>query len=190
MMTMNRRRLTAASVICVAFAASGEAAAQKPLCKSARSVAGWSVTASLTIAETGDLLVSQWEASRNFDTHFGLRVMYDTSDSPDPKLKIWHNYKSGDFTMRLPDGRSFTVPVSSNFAVTQANTPAEVISYLREAPVRIEYTAAAGNWSKYRTEGLPDAIAAAEEELALLKEKQGAKTCATRQRWWRRFGGE
>ena len=165
-------------------------AAGKPSCESERGVAGWLVNAGLAPDDSGDFIVSTWSAERDYSAHFGIRLVYDTSQGAEPRLKIWHNYKSGHFTMHLHDGRSFTVPVSANFAVTQANTPPDIMADFRAAPVRIEYTTAGGNWSKYQTDGLPHAIIAAEEDLATLKEKRDANECATDQRWWRRFTGE
>ncbi|MAW80901.1 MAG: hypothetical protein CMI63_11740 [Parvularcula sp.] len=185
-----KHRSMPAAAFAVIFSLSTYAAAQSNECASEEAVAGWATTASLAPDESGDFLVGRWETRRDYSTHFGLRVAYDSSDGAAPVLKIWHNYKRGSFTMRLPDGRSFAVPVSANYAVTQANTPPEVIAYLRAAPMRIEFTTAGGKWKKYRTDGLPHAILAAEDALQRLKDEQGEEKCGARESWWRRFSGQ
>ncbi len=189
--THRRRAVAGISSIGVALFAGAHAEAQKlpgskPQCESERDVAGWTVTAGLTPEKSGSLLVHKWETARNFSTHFGLRVTYDTSEDQEPTLQIWHNYKSGAFAMQMPDRRSFTVPLSTDYAVTKANVPPQVIAYLRTTPALIEHTHSGNKWARYRTEGLPEAIEAAESDLALITARQANKEC-TVHKGWRRF---
>ncbi|PQA88064.1 hypothetical protein [Hyphococcus luteus] len=192
-MTMNRRRLiAAASAMGLAMIAGGQAGAQnlpglKPPCESNRDVAGWTVTAGLAPDSSGELLISKWETSRDFSAYFGLSVSLDTSDSPVPSLLIRHHNRGGKFVMRLPNRTTFTVPVNASYSVTQANVPPEVIDYLRATPLLMEFSVPGRKWDRYETEGLPEAIKAAEADLAALKARQADKECSAHKNWWRRF---
>ncbi|WP_395075668.1 hypothetical protein [Hyphococcus sp.] len=193
---MKKKRRLAASVAAISLGAivftSAPVAAQqlpgqKPLCESEREVDGWIVKAALAAEQSGDLVISKWEASRKFSTHFGFGVTFDSSANPQPTLEIWHNYKSGEFTMHNPDGTAFNVLLRSDYASTTANVPQQVIAFLRNTPVQIEHIRSGGKWTKYQTEGLPGAIAAAKADLTLAKDKLRKKECTTNQEWWRRF---
>ena len=192
---MHRRRRSAnlaaiwfgSFVLACAPAAAQKLPGQKPLCESEREAAGWSVTASLDAERSGELLIGKWDVSRTFSTHFGFGVVYDSSANPQPVLEIWHNYKSGEFTMQNPDGTAFNVLLRSDYASTSANVPAQVIAYLRRSAVQIEHIHSGGKWATYQTEGLPDALAAADDDLAALKEMHSAGECTTNKEWWRRF---
>lgn len=177
---MNRRRLVAAAS---AFAAAcGGAGAQTlpwllPSCDSEREVSGWTVTAGLVEDRSSRLLISKWEAAHDYTADFGLSVSYDTSDSTVPSLLVRHNHRGGDFTTRLPNGASFTAPLSANYSVTQLSVPPEVIDHFRTAPLVVEYYNPGGKWNRYETKGLPEAIAAAEADLAAAKERLNGKQC-------------
>lgn len=181
---LNRRRLVAAfGAFGVAIAAKGSAAAQlpaifRPPCTSERGLAGWKVTAGVAKSSAAGLMIGKWEASRQFSADFGFRVALDTSEGADPFLLVWHNYKRGDFTMRLPDGTSFSAILKSANALTQLNVPPQIIAALRAAPVGIEHTSAGGKWDRYKTDGLPGAIVACEADLATLREQLDDRKCA------------
>ncbi|MEZ5894008.1 MAG: hypothetical protein R3C58_12810 [Parvularculaceae bacterium] len=183
---MNRkttqRLAVAASIFCAADATSGGALAQKlpwllPSCDSERGVSGWIVTASLVEEKSSRLIISKWEASHDYSSDFGLSISYDTSDSTIPSVLVHHNHRGGDFTMRLHGGASFTAPLSANYSVTQLSVPQEVIDNLRAAPLFVEYYNSGDKWNRYETVGLPQAIIAAEADLALAKERLGRKEC-------------
>jgi hypothetical protein len=65
--------------------------------------------------------------------------------------------------------------------------PSQVIAFLRKTPVQIEHIHSGGKWSKYQTDGLPGAIAAAEADLTLALDRLSKKECTTNKEWWRRF---
>lgn len=149
-----------------------------PSCDTERAVAGWTVSAGLEQSEPGGALINKWEARRNFSTHFGIRIAYDTSKRPEPYLKIWHNYKAGDFTMRLQDGAHLTTRLRANYAVTSTALRPVDFDYLKSQPVRIEHTSHTNKWSVYETDGLPEAIAAGEADLAEAKQRLADRGCA------------
>ena len=148
-----------------------------PACDSTREVEGWTVTAGLEKVVSGDMFVQKWEARRNFSTHFGIRITYDTSERPAPHLQIWHNYKTGDFTMRLEDGAQLTTRLNANYAITSTALRPVDFKYLKSQPVRIEHTTHAGKWRVYQTDGLPEAIAAGETDLATANQKLTNREC-------------
>lgn len=150
----------------------------RPSCDSQREVAGWIVTSGLDQDESGELVISKWEAKRDFNTFFGIRITYNTSDSPIPYLQIWHSYKSGDFKMRLPDGTELTTRLAANYAISKTTLRQVDVEALRNQPVRVEHTSHDGKWRVYQTDGLPEAIAAGEADLALAKRKLNDKECS------------
>lgn len=137
----------------------------RPSCESERTVEGWTVTAGREKAHSGDMDVKKWEARRNFSTHFGLRITYDTSEGPAPFLQIWHDYTSGEFVMRLEDDSHFRMKLSAQYAVSSGTLPAGVFEQISRQPVRIEHTSHTNKWTVYETRGLPEAITAAKVDL-------------------------
>lgn len=149
-----------------------------PGCDGQREVAGWEVTSGLEKTSASDFLISKWEASRDYSTFFGIRITYDTSQSPTPQLKIWQDYKSGNFTMRFPDGSQLTTSLNANYASTTVSLREIDVITLGSEPIRIEHTSHTGKWEVYQTDGLPTAIAAGKADLELAKEKLSNKECA------------
>ncbi len=136
-----------------------------PKCGSERDIGGWTVTTGLDQDTTGEYLISKWEASRNFDAFFGLRVTYDSSYSPIPYLQVWHDYKSGNFAIHFPDGAQLNTPLDANFAVSTIRLRARDVDALAAQPIRVEHTSHTGKWNVYKTEGLPEALAASGDDL-------------------------
>lgn len=149
-----------------------------PACDSAREVEGWTVTAGLEKTSSETVFVQKWEARRNYSTHFGIRITYDTGERPEPYLQIWHNYKTGGFAMPLADGAQLTTRLNANYAVTPTVLRPIDFDYLKSQPVRIEHTTHDGKWRVYETDGLPEAIAAGETDLAEANRKLTDRECA------------
>lgn len=151
-----------------------------PACTSEREIDGWIVGSSLAREDSGGGVISKWEASRDFSTHFGIRIAYDTSFGPTPFLKIWHNYKSGDFSMNMPDGSTLSTRLSANYATSTTPMRESDIESLRTAPVKVEHTNHEGKWTVYETTGLPEAMKAGEDDLALQKQRLDKGECTAR----------
>ena len=151
----------------------------RPLCDSERIVEGWAVTASVGKTASDSEIYNKWEVRRNFSAHFGLRISYDTSDGPAPFLQIWHDYKSGDFVMRLADGSHFRLMLRDQYAVSSAPMPESVFEDVSRYALRIEHTSNTNKWSVYRTTGLPEAIAAAHADLDSAKRRLSDGDCRT-----------
>ena len=149
-----------------------------PGCDSQREVAGWNVTTGLARTDSSKLVSSKWKASRDFSTFFGIRIVQDTSKGPAPYLEVWHDYKAGTFIMHLGDGARLSAELDGNFAVTTARLREIDAVTLGARPVRIEHISHDSNWKVYQTTGLPDAIAAAKEDLGLARKKLEGKECA------------
>lgn len=146
------------------------AAGVQPSCESARTVEGWTVTAGVEKGPSDDVIISKWEARRLFSTHFELRVTYDTSENPEPFLQVWHDYKSGEFVMRLTDDSQFGMALDAKFAVTPGTLPSGAFELISRQPVRIEHTSHTNKWSVYETRGLPEAIGEAIVDLEAAKQ--------------------
>ena len=138
-----------------------------PKCSSERDVSGWTVTTALDKDSTGEFLISKWEVSRNFDAFFGIRIAYDTSYSPIPYLKVWHDYKSGNFAIRFPDGAQLVTPLDADYAISTVRLRSQDADTLAAQPVRIEHTSHTGKWNAYQTEGLPEAMSATKQDLEI-----------------------
>ncbi len=151
----------------------------RPSCDSERIVDGWAVAAGVGKASSGDALINKWEARRNFSAHFGLRISYDTSEGPAPFLQIWHDYKSGEFVMRLADGSHFRLMLRDQYAVSSAPMSASVFEDVSRYALRIEHTSNTNKWSVYKTTGLPEAIAAAQADLDSAKRRLSDRDCRT-----------
>ena len=54
----------------------------KPVCEARSVIENWAVSASLHKDSKGTDLFSYWQAAREFDNHFGVRIVYDTRESP------------------------------------------------------------------------------------------------------------
>ena len=139
-------------------------------CEGARTVEGWAVTAGLEKGPTDEIIISRWEARRLFSTHFELRVTYDTSENSEPFLQVWHDYKSGEFVMRLTDNSQFGMALDAQFAVTPGTLPPGAFELISRQPVRIEHTSHTNKWSVYETSGLPEAIGEAIVDLEAAKQ--------------------
>lgn len=144
-------------------------AGARPTCDSERTVEGWTITASLERIPSSDMIASKWEVRRIYSTQFGLRVVYDTSEGAAPSLQIWHDYKSGEFVMRLEGDAHFRMRLNAQYAVSSAPLPSTVFEQISREPVRIEHTSSTNKWRVYETTGLPEAIAAAEADLEAAK---------------------
>lgn len=148
-----------------------------PACEIEEAVETWAVAARLEKTEGGEI-AEFWEARRNFSTFFGLRVTYDSKADPAPSLLIWHDYKSGEFVMRLDDNAHFRMLLDARYAVTSGTLPPGVFELISRKPVRIEHTSHTNKWSVYETDGLPAAIAAATAALGSLKKRSADGECA------------
>ncbi len=149
-----------------------------PDCKSERDVAGWNVSTGLDKDSTGEFLISKWEVSRDYDSFFGIRVAYDTSYSPIPYLKVWHDYKSGNFAIRFPDGAQLVTPLDASYPVSTVRLRTQDADSLAAQPVRIEHTSHTGKWKVYHTVGLPDAMSATKQDLEIITKKYTDENCA------------
>ena len=149
-----------------------------PSCDNQRETAGWKVISGLAKDSSGELVVSKWEAAKNFGSFFGIRITFDTSQGQSPFLKIWHDYKSGDFTMVFPDGSRLSTRLDANYAVSTTPLPSNYADTLARTPVRIEHTSHDRKWKVYQTNGLPEAIAAGKTDLEHAKKKLNDKECA------------
>ncbi len=176
------RRATFLVALALFIAACDQSAAPlnpdtRPSCDSERIVEGWIVTAGLEKTYSGDVIVNKWEARRNFSTYFALSIAYDTSEGSAPFLKIWHDYKSGEFVMRLEDYTQFRMTLSAQYAVTPGTLPAGFFEQISRRPVRIEHTSHTNKWSVFETSGLPEAIVAAKSDLDAAKRKLANGEC-------------
>lgn len=148
-----------------------------PSCDSERQVGDWTVAAGLGKSDVDGIFFNKWEARKEFASDFELRLTYDTSQRPTPYLRIWHYYKSGQFKMVLPENGLIITTLSTSFAVTDVALRPVDVDYMRRAPVSFEYIENQ-RYQKYGTDGLPEAIIAAEEDLAAAKQKLNDNACA------------
>ena len=149
-----------------------------PGCDSQRTVAGWQVTSGLNRTGDDHFIISKWEASRDFSTFFGVRMTYNTSQSPTPYLRIWHDYKSGDVTIRFPEGAQLSTSLNARYATTTISIDEIYAEAFSRHVLQIEHTSHAGKWQVHQTNGLPKAIAAAKADLEIAKKNLDEKNCA------------
>ena len=150
----------------------------QPKCESQQKFEDWSVLTSLHSDECGDYVIRKWEVSKNYNTFFGFRIIYDSSKSPVPSLGIWHDYKSGDFAMWFSDRSVLRTSLDSKFALTTVSLRDIDVETLGRKSARIEHTAQDGTWSVYETDGLPAALKQAQSEVETALTRHSNKECA------------
>lgn len=183
-MSKAKKRWRAACLVAGAYAVVGcedirervETASLDP-CASERDVAGWTVSAALVSAPSDNLVFKKWVAAKSFSTFFVVRLTYDTSQSPKPFLAFRNDYKSGEFVVRMPDGTALSGPLKANVAITTAALRDEDLDTLTREPVQIEHTSNEGKWRVYQTKGLPEALNAAQSDLAALEATLSDRKC-------------
>lgn len=149
-----------------------------PSCDSERMVEGWTVTAGVERARDDDSLIGKWEARRSYSTFFELRITYDTRENAEPFLQVWHDYKTGEFLMRLTERSQFRMYLDAQYAVTRGTLPPGAFDIISRRPVRIEHTSHTNKWSVYQTSGLPEAIVEAQADLEAAKQLLSAGKCS------------
>lgn len=147
-------------------------------CASARRLEGWEVSASVARDPSSELLVKRWETEQRFSTWFAVSFVLDTAEGPQPFLLIRHDYKSGEFVLRLKEKTHLRIPLKAQFAVSAGPLPPDVLDEIKDHPMQIEHTDHTGKWSVYQTTGLPEAIKAAEFDLETAKQKFAAGECS------------